>query len=86
MLREYTVIDKAGLHARPASLLVQAASKYSNDIFIVYKDKKNTLKSILIIMALGIPFDASFGIEVIGDGKEEILNELEQLLKENRVI
>ncbi len=28
----FVVIDETGIHARPATLLVQAASKYSSDV------------------------------------------------------
>lgn len=52
--RQYKVIDEAGLHARPASLLVREASKHEAPIFIEYGGKKHTLKSIMIVMSLGI--------------------------------
>ena len=55
MRREYTIIDEAGLHARPASLLVQAASKFSNDINLEFEGKNVNLKSVLLVMSLGVP-------------------------------
>ena len=84
--REYTIIDEAGLHARPASLLVKEATKHKNDIQIQYKEKKMTLKSIMVVMAMGIPQGATFALEVDGDDAEAVLTSLENVLKEHSVI
>lgn len=84
--RSYKVTDEAGLHARPASLLCQLAMAHDGDVNIVYKDKTSTLKSIMIIMSLGIPCGAEFEIQVDGDGKETMLEEMTALLKEHEII
>lgn len=84
--RSYKVIDEAGLHARPASLLCQLAMTHDGDVNIVYKGKISTLKSIMIIMSLGIPFGAKFEIQVDGDNKLEMLDNLTALLKEHKII
>lgn len=86
MKKTYTVIDEAGLHARPASLLTQVAGKYDNSITIQHSDKCLTLKSIMAVMSLGIPQNASFTIEVDGDNALDILTELEAILVEHKVI
>lgn len=86
MRKEYTIIDKAGLHARPASLLTQKASKYPNEITIEYKGRKMTLKSILVVMSLGVSQNTTIAIEVLGDNAEEILMELEQVLVSNELV
>ena len=31
--KQFTVIDEAGIHARPASLLVSTANKFESDVF-----------------------------------------------------
>lgn len=84
--KSYTVIDEAGLHARPASLLCQLAMTHDGDVNIVYKGKTSTLKSIMIIMSLGIPYGAKFEIEVDGENKLEMLDKLTDLLKEHKII
>ncbi|TKI67665.1 HPr family phosphocarrier protein [Lysinibacillus mangiferihumi] len=45
--KKFNVIDKAGVHARPASILVSVASHYESQIKIIYKEKTANLKSIL---------------------------------------
>jgi phosphocarrier protein len=86
MIQTYKVVDEAGLHARPLSLLVQVACKYSNEVNIEFKDKKVTLKSILVAMSLGIPTNAEFSIEVLGDDAEIIQSEMKAILVEHKVI
>lgn len=86
MIKTYKVIDEAGLHARPASLLCQAASKFKNEIFLIFNDKKVTLKSILALMSLGIPNQSSFSIEVNGEGEQVIYKELENVLITHKII
>jgi phosphocarrier protein len=86
MLRTYLVKDEIGLHARPASLLVQEASKFQNEVHIIYEDKKLTLKSIMAVMSLGIPYNANFSIEVEGDNAIEVFKAMEDIMIEHHVI
>ncbi|MCG8483603.1 MAG: HPr family phosphocarrier protein [Clostridia bacterium] len=46
--------NKTGLHARPASLLVQLAQKFESDIKIYSNGAEGNAKSIMGIMAMGI--------------------------------
>ena len=86
MRREYVIIDEAGLHARPASLLVQEATKHANDIFIEYKGKKMTLKSIMVVMSLGVTQNSTIAIEVTGENPIEVFNALEKVLEDHRLV
>ncbi len=38
--KQFKVIADTGIHARPATLLVQTASKYDSEINLEYKGKK----------------------------------------------
>jgi|LGOV01.1.fsa_nt_gb phosphocarrier protein len=86
MKRTYHVIDEAGVHARPAALIVNIANKFPDTINIVYKGKALTLKSIMLVMSLGIQCGETFDIVVIGDNEEEALNQIESILVENSII
>ncbi len=48
----YVIIDETGIHARPATMLVQTASKFDSDIQLEYNGKKVNLKSIMGVMSL----------------------------------
>ena len=41
--KDFHVVAETGIHARPATLLVQAASKFNSDINLEYKGKSVTL-------------------------------------------
>lgn len=84
--RTFVIKDEAGLHARPASILCSAASKYSGDIDIIYMEKRYTLKSIMILMSLGVPCGGEITIEANGDGETEIITELTGILEEHKLV
>ena len=79
--KEYHVIAETGIHARPATLLVQTASKYSSDIQLEYKGKSVNLKSIMGVMSLGVGKDADITIYVDGTDEAEALAALEETMK-----
>lgn len=86
MEKTFTIIDEAGLHARPASILVQKASKYPNPSFIEYQGKKLTLKSIMAVMSLGVSQNANITISVDGDDAQIVMGELEKVLVDNQLV
>lgn len=52
--QKITVINKTGLHARPASNLVKAAMKFKSKISITKAEKQYDVKSILSILTAGV--------------------------------
>lgn len=76
----------AGLHARPASLFVQTANKFSSEITV----KNNTdasdfvdAKSILSVLTLGVMQDHEIIIEAKGEDSEKAVEGLKQLIESN---
>jgi len=67
--KSYVIIDETGIHARPATMLVQTASKFDSDIQLEYNGKKVNLKSIMGVMSLGVGKDAE--ITIYADGSDE---------------
>lgn len=80
------IIDPVGLHARPASLTVAAATKFESDITIESKGKSGNLKSIMNIMALGIGQHDEITIEAKGSDADEAVKSIEKSMKENGLI
>ncbi|WP_042470291.1 phosphocarrier protein HPr [Bacillus ndiopicus] len=72
----FKVTDPTGIHARPASLIVQAANNFKSEINIEFNNKKANLKSIMSVMALGIPQDAEIKIVVMGQDETEAMDTL----------
>ena len=49
-----TIENKTGIHARPASIFVQTATKFKSKIQLQAKGKTIDAKSILMIMSMGL--------------------------------
>ncbi len=81
MQKKFIVTDEAGLHARPATKLVNIASKFSSELKLEYKGRNVNLKSIMGVMSLGIRQGAEITIIAEGDDQEEALTSIEQELK-----
>ncbi|MBS3995095.1 MAG: HPr family phosphocarrier protein [Alkaliphilus sp.] len=79
------VIDAAGLHARPASILAAAAGKYSSKLEIEHNGKRSNLKSIIGILALGITVDSEIAICADGEDAVSALTSMVELIKENSI-
>lgn len=84
--KTFIIKDEAGLHARPASILCSAAGNYNGNIEIIYKDKRYTLKSIMILMSLAIPQGGEITIEATGEGEEEIIAKMTSILEEHKLV
>lgn len=79
--KQFKVIAETGIHARPATLLVQTASKFDSDINLEYKGKIVNLKSIMGVMSLGVGQGADIKITAEGSDADEALRSLEETLK-----
>jgi len=76
--KQFKIIAETGIHARPATLLVQTASKFDSEINLEYKGKKVNLKSIMGVMSLGVGQGAEITITAEGSDSEEALRSLEE--------
>ncbi|PBB06243.1 MULTISPECIES: phosphocarrier protein HPr [Salimicrobium] len=79
--KTFKVTSADGVHARPATVLVQNAGKYESDINLHYKEKSVNLKSIMGIMSLGIPAGAEIKITAEGDDEQEAVDHLTQTMQ-----
>lgn len=78
--KTFTVTAETGIHARPATLLVQAAGKFDSEINLSYKEKKVNLKSIMGVMSLGIGKGAEITISAEGSDENDALKTLSDTL------
>jgi phosphocarrier protein HPr len=81
--RILTIRNRAGMHARPAALLVKTASAFKAQIFIEKDGERINGKSIMGVITLGATYNSQ--LTVIADGPDEAaaLDALERLF-ENR--
>ena len=81
----YTVKAEAGLHARPAGLLVKQTAAFKSNIKILNEEsgKEADLKRLMAVMALGVRQGNSIAISADGEDEEEAVAVIEAFLKEN---
>jgi phosphocarrier protein len=77
------VRSDVGLHARPAALLVQEASKYQSAITIHCGERSGNAKSILGVLGVGAGRDAQITIRVEGTDEAQALAGLKSLVENN---
>ena len=90
-MRESKIVvnNKVGLHARPASLFVQAAAKFESDINVSCRDpdtKENrdaNAKSILGILTLGVFQGMEITIKAEGEDEDAAVDALITLVEDN---
>ena len=80
------VIDPVGLHARPATVAVNADSKFKSDVKVGFNGKTVNMKSIMGVMSLGIPTQSEITITCEGEDEETAAATIEEILKTQKVI
>ena len=78
--RHVQIVNRNGLHARPAAEIVKAASKFKSDITIVRDDLEVNGKSIMGVMMLAAEFGATLQLRARGPDEEEAVNTLASLV------
>ncbi|WP_350344198.1 HPr family phosphocarrier protein [Proteinivorax tanatarense] len=76
---------KTGLHARPAALFVQQASKFVSDIKLVKDDSEVNAKSIMGIMAMALSQGSEVSILANGPDEKEAVDVLVKLLEKDSI-
>lgn len=86
---KYTQIvltDPIGLHARPAALFVETASRFQSEIRVRNQTKSGdwvNAKSILAVLTCGVEQNNLIGIEANGSDEIEAIEALENLVSQN---
>ncbi|KAF5071151.1 HPr family phosphocarrier protein [Acetobacterium wieringae] len=84
MIVDKVIVDnKAGLHAKPASLFVQKANEFKSEIYIKKETTRVNAKSIMGVMILAVQKGDEIQIEANGDDEKRAIEQLKQMI-ENR--
>ena len=81
-----TVIDPVGFHARPATVAVNAASKFKCEVKVAYKGRTVNMKSIMGVMSLGIPTQSEITVSCEGEDEDVAVKTIEDVLRAQKVI
>ena len=68
-VKEVTVQNQVGLHARPATFFIQKANEFKSSIWVEKEERRVNAKSLLGVLSLGIVGGTS--IRIIADGPDE---------------
>ena len=71
--RDVTIVNKNGLHARPAAEIVKIASKFRSDITICRDDVEVNGKSIMGVMMLAAEHGATIRLKANGPDAEDAI-------------
>ncbi len=82
MEREFLITNEQGIHARPATKLVQLANEFDSDLFLHYNGKTVDLKSIMGVLSLGVTRGSTITVRATGADMNEALIEISKFLKQ----
>ena len=77
--RIVTIRNRAGMHARPAALLVKTASSFASQVFIEKDSERVNGKSIMGVITLGATFNTPRKIIAEGPDETEAVDALQRL-------
>ncbi len=68
-VKEVTINNQVGLHARPATFFIQKANEFKSSIWVEKEERRVNAKSLLGVLSLGIVKGTT--VSLIADGADE---------------
>ena len=78
--KELTVVNKLGIHARPAAMFVKTANRFACDIFVEKDGERVNGKSIMGLMMLAAGPGSKLTVHAEGKDGHAAVDEIEALL------
>jgi phosphocarrier protein HPr len=79
--KDVVVTSDAGIHARPAMMLVKEAMKYPCSVTLIKGDVEADCKSIMSVLSLAIVSGTKLKIRASGDKSEEAVNSVVAMIE-----
>jgi len=79
----YTIKDEAGIHARPAGMLVKAMQGFESEITLSCRGKTVSCKKLFALMGLGVKCGETITICANGADAEAAIKTAEEFLAAN---
>ncbi len=76
-----TVKNRAGIHARPASLIAQTANKFSSEITLEKDAIEVNAKSIMGVITMAAGYNTTIVLKVKGEDEQEAIAAIERLFE-----
>ena len=78
--KEITIVNRLGMHARPAAMFVRIASRFRCEIWVEKDGEEINGKSIMGLMMLAAGQGSKLRLRCEGPDAQDALRELEQLI------
>ncbi|MEY2481960.1 MAG: phosphocarrier protein HPr [Verrucomicrobiota bacterium] len=79
--KEITIINRLGLHARPAAMFVRISSRYRSEVWVEKEGEQINGKSIMGLMMLAAGQGSKLLIRCEGPDADKVMEELEELIQ-----
>jgi len=70
------ILNREGLHTRPAAMLVKITAKYKSDVFLSRNGFSVNAKSIIGVMTLAAEHNSELTLKISGEDEEAALQEV----------
>jgi phosphotransferase system HPr (HPr) family protein len=80
-MRTIKIESENGLHARPASLIVNACLAFESEIFLIKGETKANARSIMNLMAMGIVYGDEISVLAEGNDSEEAESKIVSIIE-----
>ena len=77
--QEVEVVNRAGIHTRPAAMIVKLAAKFKSDIYLIRDGFSINAKSIIGVMTLAAEQGAKILLRIDGQDEQSATEEITQL-------
>ncbi|MDF2678977.1 MAG: Phosphotransferase system, phosphocarrier protein HPr [Brevibacillus sp.] len=81
MEKQVTILNKSGLHARPASEFVKLAAGFKSEITILVGTKVANGKSIINVLSLAATMGTVLTLKAVGPDEAEAIDTLSSLIE-----
>ncbi len=78
--KEVTIVNRLGMHARPAAMFVRVASRYRSEVWVEKEGEQINGKSIMGLMMLAAGQGSKLVIRCEGADADKAMEELEELI------
>jgi phosphocarrier protein HPr len=78
--KDIPIVNRLGLHARPAAMFVRIASRYRSEVWVAKEGEEVNGKSIMGLMMLAAGQGSKLHIRCEGPDADKVLQELEELI------
>ena len=79
--KNVTVVNKQGVHARPASMIAKEAGRFSSQINLITDEMTANGKSIMTIMMMALTHGTDLTIEAVGDDAQLAIESISNLFE-----